>query len=75
MQFNSDFNDFVVYVDRDLWAKVTAGDEAAIDELRDRVEGLVIYFHVFIPYGNEIAVSIDDLIQHDVVKSITLHGR
>ena len=72
-EFLSDINDYIVFVDKDLWEKMKNGDAEAKEQLRDFIDGLKLYFHIFHPKETDIAVSIDELIKYDIVNSITIH--
>lgn len=63
-----------VIVDRKLWTKVVAGDKDAKTAVRNQLDGLVTYCHSLrMPAGDWMTVPLQELEQHGIIKSITLH--
>lgn len=66
----------VVYLPASLWNSVLAGDPAAIEKASEMLDGEVIYDHVFSPpeeWGEVVAVSLPELQNARVIRSVTLH--
>lgn len=63
-----------VAVDISLWNRVVDGDEAAVEELRSKVDGLVLYDHLLLGIDGMEFIGIDKLYEEGIIKSITLHS-
>lgn len=60
-------SDLPVFVPRDMWARRGA------KELGKFVDQLDIYDHVFVPPGDWVPVTVDELVELGAVKMLTLH--
>lgn len=62
-----------VFVNRQLWQRVLAGDEAARDELRKELDGLVLYLHALSVSGDDgVVVTLRELQAQHCVGHVTL---
>lgn len=62
-----------VAVDPGLWQKAKSGDAVAIDALRRQCDGMVLYLHALHTEANTIPVTVRELREVGVVRSITVH--
>jgi hypothetical protein len=65
-------NALYVYVPRETYRRAKSGEQAARDEMKRKLHGVVIYDHVFSAEPDDIAVQLDDLINMDVIEAVTL---
>ena len=61
-----------VAIDKELWERVKAGDLDARTEVRNLVDGLVIYLHALPVEEHEILVSLRELEGASVVESVKI---
>lgn len=63
-----------VAVDSDLWRRVKERDKAALEELRAKVNSLVLYDHILCFCGNEEFVGLDKLYEYGVIQAVRLYA-
>lgn len=61
-----------VAVDKVLWAKAKAGDNAATNDLQEALDGLILYFHAFPMSENQVVVALRDLAEAQIINSIKI---
>jgi hypothetical protein len=61
-----------VSVDKDLWARVLSGDEAAKRELRHSIVGLELYCHALSVDENSMGVTLQELEHAGVIEHVII---
>mgnify|MGYP001558318755 CR=1 FL=1 len=61
---------YEVCVNRDLWENRDAPE--ALQRLKEQLHGVVLYEHVFPVNASEIILSINDLIDAEIIESVKI---
>lgn len=61
-------------VSASLWSRVRNGAPDAIEELRAKAQGLVLYDHILSVGGDDVWVSLDELYKNGIISAIRLYN-
>lgn len=64
-----------VAVDGRLWERVKAGDKEAAEELRSKLDGVVLYMHALSTRPTDVCVTLRELEEQHIVCSVCLNTR